>query len=53
MRATLPDLFADRRPATSAAFLHTSDGGIVTYADLQTEVDRWASGLVAHRGTTR
>ena len=53
MRATLPDLFADRRPASEAAFLRAPDGGVVvTYADLETEVERWASGLW-HSGVRR
>ncbi len=52
MSRTLPDLFADRRPAPGAAFLHEPDGGVVTYQDLETEVGRWASGLW-HSGVRR
>lgn len=45
MTDTLTDLFAARRPAPVAPFLHAPDGAVVTYADLETEVERWASGL--------
>jgi malonyl-CoA/methylmalonyl-CoA synthetase len=52
MRTTLPDLFADRSPSPDAAFLHEPGGGVTTYAELETEVERWASGLW-HSGVRR
>jgi malonyl-CoA/methylmalonyl-CoA synthetase len=45
MTSTLPELFASRRPDLTAPFLRTLDDRVVTYQGLETEVERWASGL--------